>query len=177
LASLVVAFALGGCGGSAPAHTTTAKDSALDRAETTHEYQSAPAPRQHAKAAAVDALTAVRTFATAYINWTAKTVTADMRAVAAASVGQARSAMALAAANAGGDYELRRGGIANQGKVEAIAPLAGAADEYVVVTRERTTSSATAAYQGLRPAWHLTLATVTKLSGGGWVLSGWRPQS
>ena len=33
--------------------------------------------------------------------------------------------MALAAAQTAGDYELQRGGIANSGTVEAVAPLAG----------------------------------------------------
>ena len=34
--------------------------------------------------------------------------------------------MQLAAAQTANDYELRRGGIANGGSVEAVAPLAGA---------------------------------------------------
>ena len=85
-----------------------------------------------------------------------------MRALAARSVGQARAAMTLAAAQTAGDYELREGGIANSGAVEAVAPLSGHAGEYVVVTRESTSASNTTAYQGLRPAWHLALATVER---------------
>jgi hypothetical protein len=84
--------------------------------------------------------------------------------------------MQLAAANTARDYELRRGGIANSGTVEAIAPRSGSRDEYVVVTQERTTATNTTAYQGLRPAWHVTVATVTRV-GPGWVLSGWQPES
>ncbi len=57
------------------------------------------------------------------------------------------------------DYELKRGGIANSGTVEAVAPLPGRRDQYVVVTRELTTATATRAYQGLRPAWHVALAS------------------
>ena len=60
------------------------------------------------------------------------------------------------------DYELQRGGIANSGTVEAVAPLPGRRDQYVVVTRERTTATDTTAYQGLRPAWHVALATVVR---------------
>jgi hypothetical protein len=85
--------------------------------------------------------------------------------------------MALAAAQTAGDYELKRGGVANSGAVEAVAPLPGHRDEYVVVTRERTTATNTTAYQGLRPAWHVAVAAVERLAsgGGGWVVSRWQP--
>jgi hypothetical protein len=48
---------------------------------------------------------------------------------------------------------------------------------YVVVTRELTVATATTAYQGLQPAWHVTVATVTQLASGGWAVSGWQPES
>jgi hypothetical protein len=85
--------------------------------------------------------------------------------------------MTLAAAETADDYELRRGGIANNGAVEAVSPLSGQRDQYVVVTRESTTATNTTAYQGLSPAWHVALATVQQLPGGGWVLSGWQPEN
>jgi hypothetical protein len=116
-------------------------------------------------------------FASAYINWTAQTVSADMRALAEESIGQARSAMQLAAAQTAGDYELQRGGVANSGVVEAVASLRGHHDEYVVVTRELTTATATTAYQGLQPAWHVAIATVSELGPGEWVVSGWQPET
>jgi hypothetical protein len=119
----------------------------------------------------------VRRFAGAYINWTADSVGRDMIALASASIGQARSALQLAAAQTAGDYELRRGGIANSGTVEAVARLPGSRNQYVVVTRESTTATADAAYRGLQPAWHVTIATVARLPGRGWVLSGWQPES
>ncbi len=119
---------------------------------------------------------AVREFATAYINWTAQTVADEMQTLAGESVGQARSAMQLAAASTANDYELQRGGIANSGTVEAIAPLLGHLDEYVVVTREATTATNTTAYAGLLPAWHVAIATVTRVQSGGWALSGWQPE-
>jgi hypothetical protein len=100
-----------------------------------------------------------------------------MRSLAARSTGQARAAAQLAAAQTAGDYELRRGGISNSGRVEAIAPLIGHRNEYVVVTRERTSATNTSAYQGLRPAWHLAVARVARLSSGQWVVSGWQPES
>ena len=146
--------------------------------------QSADHPRVPVAGAAPDhgrgaasAIAAIRSFAGAYINWNAQTVAADMRALAARSIGQARSAMQLAAAQTANDYELKRGGIANSGSVQAVAPLIGSGARYVVVTRETTTATATDAYQGLRPAWHLTIATVTSAPGGGWVLTGWQPES
>src|SRR5581483_11193926 len=116
-------------------------------------------------------------FATAYINWNAATVSADMRGLARRSIGQARAAMQLAAANTAHDYELQRGGIANRGEVKAIAPLAGSPNHFVVVTLERTTATTTNAYAGLRPAWHLALATVTRVGPGRWVLSAWQPEN
>ena len=125
------------------------------------------------------AIQAIRAFAAAYINWNASTVSAHMRSLAARSVGQARAAMTLAAGETAGDYELQRGGIANSGTVEVVAPLQGQghANEYVVVTLESTTATNTTAYQGLRPAWHVALATVQQLRGGGWALSDWQPEN
>lgn len=85
--------------------------------------------------------------------------------------------MELEAAQVAGDPALAQGGIANAGTVEAVAPLAAAPGRFVVVTRERTSATVTSAYRGLRPAWHVTLATVRQVSPGGWVVSGWQPES
>jgi hypothetical protein len=150
---------------------------AIAEAQATHEYPSPPPPRETATSTAITPIQAIRAFATAYINWNAQTVAGDMRTLAAASVGQARAAMTLAAAETASDYELRQGGIANAGTVEAVAPLLGQSREYVVVTRESTTATATTAYEGLAPAWHLTVATVTHTPGGRWVLTGWQPEN
>ena len=159
-----------------PVQTHTGAES-VAATQTTHELAT-PAPRQTvAGPPASTPKEAVRRFAVAYINWTAETVADDMRSLAAQSVGQARSALQLAAAQTAGDYELKRGGIANSGTVEAVAGLAGARTRYVVVTRERTTAASNAAYQGLRPAWHVAIATVVPAAPGGWVLSGWQPES
>jgi hypothetical protein len=73
---------------------------------------------------------------------------------------------------------LKRGGIANSGTVEAVAPLAAhGRNQYVVVTLESTTATNTTAYQGLQPAWHLALATVTEARPGQWVVSDWQPEN
>jgi hypothetical protein len=150
---------------------------ALAQAQATHEYPSPRPKPETATAGSTSPIQAIHAFVNAYINWTAQTVAGDMRTLAAASVGQARSAMVLAAAGTAGDYELQRGGIANHGSVEAVAPLPGHHDQYVVVTLESTTATNTTAYQGLLPAWHVALATVTRQSPGEWVLSGWQPES
>jgi hypothetical protein len=134
-------------------------------------------PPQRVDQRSTGAIRAIAAFATGYINWTAQTISRRMRVLAAASVGQARAAMELAAADTAQDYELRRGGISNSGTVEAVAPLQGSRDKYVVVTRESTSATNTSAYQGLRPAWHITIATVTEIAPGQWVLSGWQPES
>lgn len=149
----------------------------MARAQATHEYPSPPPPRQHAIGARRSPRQAVADFATAYINWSASTVAADMLALAARSIGSARATAQLAAGETAADYELKRGGIANRGTVEAIAPLRGSPDSYVVVTRELTTATASTAYEGLQPAWHVALATVAELAPNRWVVSGWEPVS
>ena len=165
------------CGAARHHKPPATKPSALAQAQATHEYPSPPPPRQTTTTASATAVVAIRRFATAYINWTAQSVSGDLHALAGASVGQARSAMALAAAGTAGDYELERGGIANHGTVETVAPLPGHRDRYVVVTLESTTATNTTAYRGLLPAWHVALATVTEQTPGHWVLSDWQPES
>lgn len=155
---------------------TTRAAGPLAVAQATHEYPSPPV-HERASASASDPVRAVRVFADAYINWSAATVAGDMAALAAGSIGQARSAMQLASVQTGSDYELARAGIANHGSVEAIAPVAEHPTEYAVVTLERTTATDSTAYQGLAPAWHVALATVTELSPGRWVVSGWQPEN
>lgn len=170
----IAALALAACGAARP---TRPPPSAVACAEQTHEY---PSPASHAPTAiagAPSAAAAVAAFAGAYINWTAATVSGDMRSLAGRSVGQARAAMALAAAQTASDYELRHGGIANSGTVEVVAAVRGARYRFVVVTRETTTATGTAAYQGLLPAWHVTVATVSRQGLGQWVVSGWQPES
>jgi len=150
-----------------------AKVAAADR---THEVPT-PAPAERVAGGWRTPEEAVDAFATRYINWNARDVSMQLRTLARVSVGQARSAMTQAASGTASDYELKQGGIANSGQVEAIATVAGARDQYAVVTRERTTATNSDEYQGLAPEWHLALATVTRTSGGLWVLSDWQPES
>jgi hypothetical protein len=163
-----------GAGGSAPSRPAGAPP-AVTRADHTHEYPT-PAARQTVIGGWRNPAQAVEVFAAAYINWTAATVSARLRALAEVSVGQARAAMLLAASGTAGDYELHRGGVVNRGTVEAVAPLPAAPGQYIVVTREETTSAVAGAARGLAPAWHVTLAGVTRVGGGLWVLSRWQPE-
>ncbi len=146
-------------------------------AEGANERPTPVPPQSVGEGGASTAVAAVRAFAGAYINWTAATVSDDMRTLAGQSVGQARSAMELAAAQTAQDYELQQSGVANQGTIAAIAPRAGHAGQYVVVTVEQTTASATDAYAGLAAAWHVALATVTQIAPGRWAVSGWQPEN
>jgi hypothetical protein len=177
LAITASALAAGGCGATHAPKPTATHPSALAQAEATHEYPSPPPKPQTGSGGSASATAAIRAFATAYINWNAQTVAGDMQTLAARTVSQARAAMTLAAAETASDYELQRGGIANAGTVETVAPLPGHADQYVVVTLESTSATNTTAYQGLQPAWHVALATVTEQRPGQWVLSGWQPEN
>jgi hypothetical protein len=160
----------------AAARSAAVASATLARAQHTHEIPT-PAPRASAPGGWHSPVQAVQVFAQAYINWTAATVARHLRVLAYVSVGQARSAMSLAAAQTARDSDLHRGGIANSGTVEAIAPVTGERNVYAVVTRERTTAANTTAYRGLSATWHVTLATVTPVDGGLWTLSGWQPES
>lgn len=160
----------------APATATARLRATVARAQRSHEIPT-PAPAQKALGGWRSPVQAVQVFAQNYINWTADTVATDLHVLSQAAVGQARSAMTLAAAQVGHDSSIALGGIANSGTVEAIAPVTGERDVYAVVTRERTTATHTSAYRGLRPGWHVTLATVTEVDGRLWTISGWQPEN
>jgi hypothetical protein len=145
------------------------------QAQRPHEVPT-PAPRQTVAGGWRGPVQAVQAFANYYINWNYRTISLHLRALSEVSIGQARSMLSTAADQVGRDYELRRGQVGNSGMVEAIAPVRGHGDQYAVVTRERTTAANTNAYQGLAPAWHVAVATVTRVRGL-WVLSAWQPES
>jgi hypothetical protein len=159
----------------APPHRPAATRNSATVRTTSNELPTPPGPTERAPGA-TSAVAALTEFARRYINWDAGDVAADLQALARASVGQARSALQLAAAQVSADPELETGGVANHGTVEAVAPLAGSG-RYVVVTRETTTATDASAYQGLAPAWHLTVATVRREPGRRWALSGWQPEN
>jgi hypothetical protein len=188
----VLAAALTGCSlsGGSPATTPSSTSAAagstapaglsvaevVARADRTHEVPT-PTGSEPVLGGWRSPTEAVYAFATQYINWNSQDVAARLRALAHVSVGQARSAASAAASETASDNELKQGQIANSGVVEAIAPVIGHRYEAAVATREQTTASATDAYRGIAPEWHLAVATVTRLAGGLWVLSDWQPEN
>jgi len=104
-------------------------------------------------------------------------VSADMRLLASQSIGQAHAEMELAAGETARDYELHRGGIANSGQVMGVAPCSGPGGRWVIVTQERTTATASTAYQGLAPAWHVIVGKAVELRPGRWAISLWQSES
>jgi hypothetical protein len=161
--------------GGMTAGSTAPGASVAAKAQRTHEVPT-PAPRPAVAGGWHSPAEAVQAFATAYVNWNYRTVALHLRVLSEVSVGQARSMLSMASAQVRRDSELRRGQVANSGVVEAIGPVRGHSQQYAVVTRERTTAANTNAYQGLAPAWHVALATVTRVRGL-WVLSAWQPES
>jgi hypothetical protein len=185
IAAAALATGLPGCSAGAAHSSWTTSSSPVEpsasagivaRADRTHEVPT-PTGRQSVAGGWRSPAQAVYVFATQYINWNSQNVSARLRALARVSVGQARSIASTDASETASDSELRQGQIANSGVVEAIAPVIGHRYEYAVATRERTTASATDAYQGLSAQWHLAVATVTRLRGGLWVLSDWQPEN
>ena len=183
MALVLLGLAVGGCGIAVPAATGGGESTGLTAPPSRQPAQvpaagrtpraSARQPDPYHSPLAAEALVA---FATEYINWNSHTVTADMRLLASQSIGQAQAAMELAAGETARDYELHRGGIANHGQVEGVAPLSGPGGRWVIVTRERTTSTASNAYQGLAPAWHVIVGKAVELGPGRWAISLWQPE-
>ena len=85
--------------------------------------------------------------------------------------------MTLAAAQTAGDYELRQGGIANSGTVEAVAPLSVARGQYVVVTRESTTAIEHDRLPGPPAGVAPRARDRARAAHRQWVLSGWQPEN
>ncbi len=165
-----------GSGGGGSSGVGSAGAGVVARADRTHEVPT-PTGSEPVAGGWRSPTEAVYVFANQYINWNAQDVSDRLRALARVSVGQARSAASAAASETASDDELKQGQIANSGVVEAIAPVIGHRYEYAVATREQTTASATNAYRGVAPEWHLAVATVTRLAGGLWVLSDWQPEN
>jgi hypothetical protein len=178
-----------GCGIAVPATTGAGAPSAQTAPPPSSPHQNptspfaaparAPRPASHQpnpynSPLAAEALVA---FANEYINWNSHNVASVMRLLASQSIGQAHAEMELAAGETARDYELHRGGIANSGQVEGVAPCGGPGGRWVIVTREKTTATASNAYQGLAPAWHVIVGKAVELRPGRWAISLWQPES
>lgn len=190
---LAAAVALAGCGITDPynhraVHSSTATSAARTGATTgTVTDPSEPAPSESTTTAArgVTAGTstfgagtrrqALRLYARLYVNWTATTIGAHQRRLAAISQGTARAAALQAAASYSHDAELKNSHVASTGAIVSIA--AGQGPErgsWVIVTSEHTTGSGD--YTDLPAAAHVTYAHLTHTPHG-WVIDQWSPQN
>jgi hypothetical protein len=125
--------------------------------------------------AAATARQALRLYTRLYINWTATTIGAHQRQLAAMSQGTARAAALQAAASYSRDPELEHSRVANTGTVVSIAAGQGPQrGDWVIVTSEHTTG--TGDYTGLPAAAHVTYAHLTHTPHG-WTVDQWLPQS
>ena len=105
------------------------------------------------------------------MNWTAGTLAADERRLASLSTGQAR-AQALAE----GAHPSPTVGRVQRGERRGHRRGRGTErGRWAVVTVEQTNGYGP--YQGLPATSHVTWATVARVVGGGWVVSGWYPGS
>lgn len=117
---------------------------------------------------------ALEHYARLYVNWSAGTVAADQRELAAISVDQARAQALQAAARYAQDQTLQQSGVANSGHVVAITSSITTPGQWVLVTSEQTTGKGD--YAGLPPTLHVTYAQVTRAPSG-WIVSEWAPQN
>lgn len=167
-----------GTTGTRPASSVTAPDAgdpAAERGGTILAPARTSASRLGSGAAQPTPRAALARYDQLDVNWSAATVVARQRELAAISLGQARAQALQAAASAKADTVLARSQVANTGEVVAIVAGEGpATGEWVIVTREQT--SGRGDYAGLPPTLHDTYAQVTRTPRG-WVVSRWSPQS
>lgn len=112
---------------------------------------------------------AVVAFATRFINWSAGELQGIERSLADQSVSDARALMLQAAADPQTAVDLQAAGISNSGHVVAVVANRPTRGAYLVITRERTGTDG--------PTFHVTIARVARMTNGGYVVSGWNPQS
>ncbi|MDO8184648.1 hypothetical protein Q5424_04785 [Conexibacter sp. JD483] len=179
LTAVLAAVTVTGCGLSDPLNDQFAADTPATVPVDNELPGSAQGPTTPVANPATTAVVAVQRYGRRYINWDYRSLKRVQQQLAASSVGAASAMNARAAARIDDDYELRRGRIANRGEIVALAPHRGVeatavTRRFVVVTLELTTGGA--AYDGLRPATHVTFAVARRIAGG-WVISAWEPQS
>lgn len=154
--------------------TTTNADPAPERGGTIPAGARATQRRLASGAGRPTPQSALEHYARLYVNWSARTVAADQRELAAISVDQARAQALQAAARYDHDQTLQQSGVSNSGHLVAITSSITTPGQWVLVTSEQTTG--TGDYAGLPPTLHVTYAQVTRASTG-WVVSEWAPQN
>jgi len=174
--ALLAALALGGC--SNPDAPGIRGGSDEEAASGSPGEPSAPPPPAPSEAGAANvqgtAVRALGAFASLYVNWSYQDLTSRQRTLAAMSLGSARDAELQAAASSSSDETLRAAQLRNSGTVMSVARDQGEPGLWVIVTREQTGGSG--GYEGLPPAYHVTLARLAKVPGG-YAVSEWLPQS
>jgi hypothetical protein len=191
--ALLIAGELAGCAGIANPYqtaSTATRTTSTPTAAATLADTGDPAPERNGSVPAREQAATVRLSATAgraspqaalaryaelYVNWTAATVAASQRQLAAISLRQARAQALQAATSLARDPELTNSAVSNTGTVVAIAPGQGAAAGlWVVVTREQTIGKGD--YAGLPPTLHVIYAQLTRTTNG-WVVTRWQPET
>jgi hypothetical protein len=190
--ALFASVALAGCGITDPYthhavhNSTTTSAPRADATTGTVTDPSEPAPSQPTTTAATGVTAgstssaatqrqALRLYARLYINWTATTIGAHQRRLAAMSQGTARAAALQAAASYSRDPELERSHVANAGAIVSLAPGQGPQrGDWVIVTSEHTTGQGD--FTGLPATAHVTYANVTHTLNG-WTVDQWSPQN
>jgi len=176
LALVLAALVLGGC--SNPDATHTGREPGEEPRVANAGEPDAPPPPSASSSAPAGARRspagALASFAELYVNWSYDDLAREQRALAAESVGAARSAELQAAASSGADTTLRAARLENSGSVVSVAPDQSSPGLWVIVTREQT--SGTGEYEGLPATYHVTLARLASTSGG-YAVSEWLPQS
>jgi hypothetical protein len=157
-----------------PSTTTTNADPAPERGGTIPAGTRATQTQLASGAGQPTPQSALEQYARLYVNWSARTVAADQRALAAISVDQARAQALQAATSYAHDQTLQQSGVANSGHLVAITASITTPGTWVLVTSEQTTGKGD--YAGLPPTLHVTYAQVTRASSG-WVVSEWAPQN
>jgi hypothetical protein len=184
---------LGGCGGATPpassplgrslgaermpvrAAPAPSGDPPAERSGTVPASQTAMQNAPTAGSISATPQIALRRYALAYTNWTARSLPATERRLASLAIGPARLTAEQLAASTSATVELAANHVQNKGVVLAIAPgLGPAVSQWVVVTQEQT--AGTGPYAGLPPTLHVTLARTERLDGG-WVISSWTPRT
>ena len=155
------------------ATTTTNADPAPERGGTIPAGARATQRRAASGEGRPTPRSALERYAGLYVNWSAPTVAADQRELAAISLDQARAQALQAAASYAHDQTLKQSGVANSGHVVAITSSLTTPGQWVLLTSEQTTGRGD--YAGLPPTLHVTYAQVTHTSTG-WVVSEWAPQ-
>ncbi len=122
--------------------------------------------RINPRALAPSPAAALRRYALAYVNWSAASLPARERQLAALSIGQARQLALQTASARSGAAALLADQVSNSGQIIALTPGEGPdRNQWVLVTQEHTTGSGP--YAALPAGPHVTIARVTHLRAAG----------